>query len=123
MSTLYGREGEGGGGRSCRNAPAKSAKYASLSDLRPPARQRARPSAAHARAVPRQNPPPPPSPSLPYKVDTSRPSLRTNRTRFVPLRLASPEAPRGSARADGDRPLRGEPHRRAVPPGAQSQGR
>ena len=27
---------------------------------------------------------PPPLPSLPYKVDTSRPSLRTNRTRRVP---------------------------------------
>ena len=26
---------------------------------------------------------PPPRPSLPYKVDTSRPSLRTNRTRLV----------------------------------------
>jgi len=28
---------------------------------------------------------PPPPPSLPYKVDTSRPSLRTNWTRLVPF--------------------------------------
>jgi len=28
-------------------------------------------------------PPPPPPPSLPYKVDTSRPSLRTNWTRWT----------------------------------------
>ena len=28
---------------------------------------------------------PPPPPSIPYEVDTSRPSLRTNWTRFVPL--------------------------------------
>ena len=31
---------------------------------------------------------PPPPPSLPYKVGTSRPSLRTNRTRLVPLQVA-----------------------------------
>ena len=29
----------------------------------------------------------PSPPSLPYKVDTSRPSLRTNRTRLVPLQV------------------------------------
>jgi len=28
--------------------------------------------------------PPPPPPSLPYYLDTSRPSSRTNRTRLVP---------------------------------------
>jgi len=33
----------------------------------------------------------PPPPSLPYKVDTSRPSLRTNWTRLVPLQRDTPK--------------------------------
>ena len=56
---------------------------------------------------------PPPPPSLPYKVDTSRPSLRTNWTRLVPFpttRGASrctprslPRGPSARARATGVR--------------------
>ena len=36
---------------------------------------------------------PPPPPSLPYKVDTSRPSLRTNWTRTKWTRLVHPSVP------------------------------
>ena len=56
--------------------------------------------AARERAV---NPPhPPPPPPLPYKVDTSCPSLRTNWTRLVPA-----GEPHGPARAERD--AHGEP--------------
>jgi hypothetical protein len=52
--------------------------------------------------------PPPPPPSLPYKVDTSRPSLRTNWTRrdlapgsVVRPTVASDSAPRAPQRPAG----------------------
>ena len=38
-------------------------------------------------------PPPPPAPSLPYKVDTSRPSLRTDWTRLVPFAVVKGTRP------------------------------
>ena len=42
----------------------------------------------------------PPPPSLPYKVDTSRPSLRTNWTRLEQARAAQPGDPRRVAAAE-----------------------
>jgi hypothetical protein len=50
---------------------------------------------------------PPPPPSLPYKVDTSRPSLRTNWTRA--RRPTRPRAPRPAPRARAAQ----QPHRSA----------
>ena len=59
-------------------------------------------------------PPPPPLPSLQYKVDTSRPSLRTNWTRLVHMRAAVPlRAPRPAPRAP--RPPRAPPRARRAP--------
>jgi hypothetical protein len=52
-------------------------------------------SAARGSRVLKKNRPISLVPPLPYKVDTSRPSLRTNWTRLVPF----PRAARGSARA------------------------
>ena len=47
----------------------------------------------------------PPPPSLPYKVDTSRPSLRTNWTRLVPFwRRAPPPGAPGASRGGRVRP-------------------
>ena len=46
------------------------------------------PAAPHRRSAPAGA-----HPSLPYKGDTSRPSLRTNWTRLVPLRRAAPVPP------------------------------
>jgi hypothetical protein len=58
------------------------------------------PPALPRKGAPRPAPPPTclPPPSLPYKVDTSRPSLRTNWTRLVPTCLPGRAASEGSRR-------------------------
>ena len=81
MSSQYGREGGGGAmiHRVLLTLPSHSRDY------RAAARRRAAPTAPLIQPSP---PPPAPRaphapPPLPYKVDTSRPSLRTNWTRLV----------------------------------------
>ena len=75
----------------------------------------AHPPPALTRGSARDRAPPPPTTTLPYKVDTSRPSLRTNWTPLVPF----PQGPRGGlgARDAAVRGVRGDarrPVRRAV---------
>jgi hypothetical protein len=72
----------------------------------------------YLRARGRQSPPAPPAPSLPYKVDTSRPSLRTNWTRLgarFAHRAAARCRPSGGLRACGV-DARGEVSYDARPP-------
>ena len=90
-----GRRGgsRGGGARAGRgrgHAAAESQPAARPARAR--ARRAALPACGRRDARRRRGEPPPPS--LPYKVDTSRPSLRTNWTRLVPFPHRLWEAPR-----------------------------
>ena len=67
-------------------APRRAAEGEGGADVHRVAEEAA--AAARQRANEEAAPPPPPPP-LPYRVDTSRPSLRTNWTRLVPVQAAA----------------------------------